>query len=125
MIKLRVSGDFRKTRKFLKNIGDGHYRKGLDKYGQMGVDALAAATPVRTGKTASSWTYEVNSGRGSIEIVWTNTNINKNVNIAVIIQFGHGTRNGGYVEGIDYINPALRPVFERIADEIWTEVTKA
>ena len=89
----------------------------------MGVDALAAATPVDTGKTAASWTYEIEKKNGSYSIVWLNTNVNKYVNIALILQYGHGTRNGGYVKGRDYINPAIQPIFDKIAEDAWREVT--
>ena len=98
----------------------------LDKAGQMGVEALEAATPKRSGKTASMWSYRIdNPGNGTYTITWCNDNINRNVNIAMIIQLGHGTKNGGYVAGIDYINPAMKPVFEKIEQEIWKEVTEA
>lgn len=89
----------------------------------MGVKALSEATPVLSGKTASSWGYQISKGHGSFSIHWTNSNINDGVPIAVIIQYGHGTGWGGYVQGIDYINPALRPVFQDIADQVWKEVT--
>ena len=94
----------------------------LDRYGQEGVEALAKATPKDTGKTAASWGYTVTKGKESIAITWRNSNIVDGVPIAVILQYGHGTRNGGYVEGVDYINPAMRPIFERIAARAWGEV---
>lgn len=116
-------GDFSKTLRFLHKIRSKKIYDKLSKYGQMGVDALAAATPKRTGTTAASWTYEVHIGGSSAEIVWSNTNVNNGYfYVAVGIQYGHGTRNGGYVQGIDYINPAMRPIFEQIANEIWLEV---
>ena len=124
MISIRHSGDLKKTEKFLKKSFTGEYLNGLDKYGVEGVLALALATPYKTGKTASSWDYEIHRTKGTTSIIWTNSNINKGVNIAVILQYGHGTRNGGYVRGIDYINPAMKPIFEEIARKAWEEVTR-
>lgn len=123
MISFRQKGDFSKLEKMLKNSFGKNYRKVLEQYGREGVAALAAATPKDSGKTAASWEYEIVEKSGQISIIWKNTNVNKGVNIAVILQYGHGTRNGGYVQGIDYINPALRPIFEKIADAGWKEVS--
>ena len=95
---------------------------GLDRYGQEGVDALANATPKESGETANSWRYRIIRKRGFVTIEWYNTHVNDGANIAVLIQYGHGTGTGGYVQGIDYINPSIRPVFDRIADEIWKKV---
>lgn len=122
VIIFRQKGDWKKTRKFLKRCSDLDLDDVLNLYGQEGVDALAKATPKGTGKTAASWSYEVTKGRESIVITWKNSNIVDGVPIAVILQYGHGTRNGGYVEGVDYINPAMRPVFERIVARAWGEV---
>ena len=122
VIIFRQKGDWKKTRKFLKRCSDLDLDDVLNLYGQEGVDALAKATPKDTGKTAASWSYEVTKGRESIVITWKNSNIVDGVPIAVILQYGHGTRNGGYVQGVDYINPAMRPVFERIAARAWGEV---
>lgn len=122
VIIFRQKGDWKKTRKFLKRCSDLDLDDVLNLYGQEGVDALAKATPKDTGKTAASWSYEVTKGRESIVITWKNSNIVDGVPIAVILQYGHGTRNGGYVEGVDYINPAMRPIFERIAARAWGEV---
>ena len=97
----------------------------LEKYGQMGVEALRSATPIDSGKTAESWGYEISGGKEGATIHWTNTNQNKGVYIAVILQYGHGTGTGGYVQGIDYINPAIRPVFDKIAEEAWMEVVNS
>lgn len=97
----------------------------LERYAQMGVSALASATPVDSGQTASCWGYEIEVSGEDATIYWTNTNQNKGVYIAVILQYGHGTGTGGYVQGRDYINPAIRPVFEKIAEEAWREVTSA
>ena len=121
-IIFRQKGDWKKTRKFLKRCSDLDLDDVLNLYGQEGADALAKATPKDTGKPAASWSYEVTKGRESIVITWKNSNIVDGVPIAVILQYGHGTRNGGYVEGVDYINPAMRPVFERIAARAWGEV---
>lgn len=115
-------GDLKKTEKFLKKLENGDYAKILNKYGEQGVQALASATPKETGKTAASWTYDIVSRNGVYEIVFSNTNTNKGVNIAIILQYGHGTRTGGYVTGIDYINPAIKPVFEEMANAAWKEV---
>lgn len=101
------------------------YLDALHRYGQEGVDALSAATPRDTGTTAASWSYEVRHGNNEVSIYWNNSNAPYGVPVAVLIQYGHTTRNGGYVQGIDYINPALRPVFDKIANDIWKEVTTA
>lgn len=123
-ITVSQSGDFHNLEQFLKNAERGDYLKVLERFGRMGVDALSAATPIESGTTANSWSYEIVQKNGSAEIDFNNSNINKGVNIAIIIQYGHGTGTGGYVQGIDYINPALRPVFEQIADAAWKEVTR-
>lgn len=125
MIKYVVKGNWNKTEQFLRKSNRLDLRRQLDKYGKAGVDALSKATPVDTGKTASSWDYEIEEGSGQVSIVWTNSNINQNVNIAIIIQYGHGTGTGGYVQGIDYINPAMKPVFDELADAVWKEVTSS
>lgn len=123
-IRLKTHGDWKRTEKFLMKISNFTARRVLEKYGREGVSALAEATPMDTGKTAASWDYSIEGTDGNWKIVWTNHNVNKNVNIAIILQYGHGTRNGGYVVGRDYINPALQPVFDKFADEIWEEVTR-
>lgn len=125
MIRIRQSGNFDKTEKFLKRIRQADFTKGLEKYAKAGVSALASATPVDSGLTAASWDYEIHRSKGRVVIYWTNSNINDGVKIAVILQYGHGTNNGGYVQGIDYINPALRPIFDKIANEAWKEVTSS
>ena len=125
MIKFKVSGDFSKTKNSLKKLKNVSELETLEKYGQLGVEALRAATPKKTGKTANSWDYEIVKEGDKASIYWTNSNINKNVNIAFILQYGHGTKQGTYVQGIDYINPAMRPVFESIANDAWKEVTNA
>ena len=124
-IQITSKGDFKKTEKFFMWLTKGKaYRNILEKYGRIGVEALEQYTPKDTGKTSKSWYYEIIESRNELDIVWKNSNINKYVNIALILQYGHGTRNGGWVEGIDYINPALRSVFSALADEVWEVVTK-
>lgn len=118
-------GNFNNFQKFANKILAHDYLNILDKYGQMGVEALAASTPVDTGKTAQSWTYEIERTRDRTSISWLNTNTNNGVNIAIILQYGHGTGTGGYVQGRDYINPAMRPVFDKIAEQAWKEVTSS
>ncbi len=125
MITLTSKGDFKKTLNFLEKLDHMQVRSILNKYGEKGVVLLREATPKRSGRTASMWHYEISESDGHYEIVWLNENINKGVNIALIIQYGHGTRNGGYVRATDYINPVLEEVFREMADEIWREVTKA
>lgn len=123
MIIINHKGDFNNTRRFFKRFLEARFLKNLNKYGQEGVEALAAATPTDTGKTASSWYYEISRSGSSFSISWANSHVNDGVNIAVIIQLGHGTGTGGYVAGRDYINPAIRPIFDRIAQDIWKEVS--
>lgn len=125
MVSFKHRGNFNKMEKFLNKMARRDYLNILDKYGQMGVEALAAGTPVDTGKTAQSWTYEIERTADRTTIAWLNTNVNNGVNIAVILQYGHGTGTGGYVQGRDYINPAMRPVFDQIAEQAWREVTSA
>ena len=122
IIVFKQKGNFKKTRKFLKRCSNLQLDDLLDQYGKEGVEALARATPKDTGKTAASWSYAVHKSDGRITITWSNSNIVDGVPIAVILQYGHGTRNGGYVEGVDYINPAMRPIFERLAQRAWGEV---
>ena len=123
MVIVKQKGDFSKTEKFLNSISKKLYYRNLQKYAEQGVAALASATPIDSGETANSWGYEIRQTKNSVSIYWTNSNVNKGVPIAVIIQYGHGTRNGGYVQGRDYINPAIRPVFDKIAENVWKEVT--
>ena len=124
MITFRHKGDLSKTRRRLERMKGVARLSIFDKYGQQGVAALASATPKDTGKTASSWYYEIKRTDNSVSITFKNSNIQNGVPIAVILQYGHGTGTGGWVEGRDYINPAIRPVFERIKNELWEEVTK-
>lgn len=122
MIKVSSKGDFRNTIKFLENVEKSNYINILKKYGEKGVNRLKAATPIDSGKTANSWEYKIEYNKNKISLVWYNTNINDGVPIALILQTGHGTRTGDYVRGIDYINPAMKPVFDEIANEVWKEV---
>lgn len=122
-IKITSKGDFSKTYKMLGKNRAEILRRKLDEYGREGVSALSLATPRRTGRTAEAWSYEIRQGDGLIAIDWTNSNVNRGIHIAVLIQYGHATRGGGYVQGIDYINPAMQPIFKKMADELWKEVT--
>ena len=124
MITINHYGDFKKLTNFLEKMKRMFDVSMLDKYGREGVAALSAATPVDSGKTASSWTYEIKDIKDGVALTFNNTNIQNGVSIAIILQYGHGTRNGGWVEGRDYINPAIQPVFDKIANEAWKEVTR-
>ena len=124
MITFRQRGDFSKLTNFLERAKEAVQLGNLDKYGQEGVAALASATPVDTGQTANSWHYKIEQKNGSVSIGFYNTNIQNGVPIAIILQYGHATRNGGWVQGRDYINPAIQPIFDKIADTAWREVTK-
>ena len=124
MVSFKQKGDFKKLSSYLERIKETFDIGILDKYGKAGVAALASATPKDTGKTSESWSYNITRKDGRVTLSFTNSNIQNGVPIAVIIQYGHATRNGGWVEGRDYINPALRPIFEQIANEAWKEVTR-
>lgn len=124
MITFRQKGDFSKLSRYLERVKEAAHVGNLDKYGKEGVAALSSATPVDTGKTASSWYYKVEHSSGSSKIGFYNSNVNKGVPIAIILQYGHGTRNGGWVQGRDYINPAIQPIFDKIANDAWKEVVK-
>lgn len=124
-VKFEVSGGFTKTERFLNRMKRREYLNVLDEFGREGVQALRNATPVESGLTAESWDYEIKRTRDYVEIIWTNSNINDGVPIAVILQYGHGTGTGGYVQGRDYINPAIRPIFDKIAEKAWKVVTSA
>lgn len=119
------SGDFKKTEKFLKALSEADNFKALDKFGRQGVAALAAATPVDSGETAASWDYVITRTRSSWSIAFTNSHMAGTTPVAILLQYGHGTGTGGYVQGRDYINPAMRPIFDQIADEAWKAVTSA
>lgn len=124
MITFRQKGDFSKLSRFLERAKETVHLGDLDRYGREGVAALASATPVDSGLTASSWYYEIARTKGGVTISFKNSNINKGVPIAIILQYGHATRNGGWVEGRDYINPAIQPIFDRLANDAWKEVRK-
>ena len=124
MISFRSKGDFSKLSRYLERVKETVKLGDLDKYGREGVAALASATPVESGLTANSWYYEIERQNGSVKINYYNSNVNQGVPIAVVLQYGHGTRNGGWVQGRDYINPAIQPIFDKITDNAWREVTK-
>ena len=124
MITFRQKGDFSKLSRYLEKVKEAAKVGVLDKYGQAGVAALSSATPVESGLTAQSWYYEIEHTKSSAVIRFLNSNINNGVPIAVILQYGHGTGTGGWVEGRDYINPAIQPIFDNIAEDAWKEVTK-
>jgi hypothetical protein len=125
MIKFKQKGDFSKLVTFMEKAKGSLKRVDLERYGREGVAALASATPVDTGLTANSWDYKITKTEGRASLSFYNTNIQNGVPIAIILQYGHGTANGGWVEGRDYINPAIRPVFDKLAKNAWEEVTKA
>lgn len=122
MISFHSSGSWDKTKTFFNRILRGDQYSSLDRYGLAGVDALSRATPRDTGHTAEAWNYKIIRDKNHITIQWFNNNIQNGALIAVLIQYGHGTGTGGYVVGRDYINPAMRPVFDKIADEVWRQV---
>lgn len=124
MIIFKHKGDLSKTTRYFERVKQLTLNKILEKYGKMGIEALKAATPVDTGLTASSWYYELVHNNGKVSINFCNSNVNNGVPIAIILQYGHGTRNGGWVVGRDYINPAIQPIFDKIVDDAWKEVTK-
>ena len=124
MIKFIQKGDFSKVRKYLEKQSCITKRTRLDYYGKLGVDALREATPKDTGLTSESWSYETMIADYGMRIAWSNSKFNKGVPMAVVLQYGHGTGTGGWVEGRDYINPAMRPIFDKIAEDLWKEMTK-
>lgn len=124
MIKFRQKGDFSKLTKYLQSVNKTVNLGNLDKYGQEGVAALSSVTPTETGLTANSWYYKVTRENGQIRLNFCNSNIQNGIPIAIILQLGHGTGTGGWVEGRDYINPAIQPIFDKITNEAWREVTK-
>lgn len=125
MIRFRQKGDFSKLTNFLEKAKEAVHVGDLDKYGREGVAALASATPVNSGLTASSWYYKIVRKEGSVAIQFLNSNVQNGVPIAIILQYGHATGTGGWVEGTDYINPAIQPLFNQIAEKAWREVTKS
>jgi hypothetical protein len=124
LITIKQKGDYKKITGYLERFKEKLHFGMLDKYGRMGVDALAKATPIDTGATAAAWRYEIQNGPNGATISFHNDNVNGYVNIAIILQYGHGTGTGGWVQGRDYINPAIQPIFDKLADEAWKEVTK-
>ena len=124
MISFRQKGDFSKLTSFLERAKETVYLGDLNKYGRQGVAALASATPIDSGETAESWYYKIENNKESATITFYNSNVQNGVPIAIILQYGHGTRNGGWVEGRDYINPAIQPIFDQIVNDAWREVNK-
>lgn len=124
MIKFRHKGDFSKVTRYLVKSKEAIDSVDLYKYGRAGVTALASATPVDSGKTAEGWYFEVKHRANKSSIIFYNSNVNEGVPIAIILQYGHGTGTGGYVQGRDYINPAIQPIFDQLADSAWREVTR-
>jgi len=122
IISFSQTGNFKKTDRFFHRIIEKHYMRKLRLFGEKGVNALKSATPKDTGETANAWSFEIQEENGRLGLYWKNNHFNDGVNIAIILQYGHGTKNGGWVEGIDYINPAIRPIFKQMAEEAWKEV---
>lgn len=124
MITFRQKGDFSKLTRYFERVKEAAKISVLDKYGREGVAALASATPVDSGLTAQSWDYKIERGKGFASITFTNSDIENGFPVAIMLQYGHGTGTGGWVAGRDYINPAIRPVFDKLAEAAWEEVTK-
>lgn len=124
MIKITQKGDFSKTERFFNRLLRKNYLNIIADYANRGIEALKQATPENTGKTADSWSYEIVKGKGKTTLYFTNSNVQNGCNVAILLIYGHGTRNGGYVQGNDFVTPALRPIFQDLADKIWREVTK-
>lgn len=124
IITFTKKGDFSKTFRFFNKLLKRDYLNILEKYGKIGVERLREYTPKDTGLTSESWDFVIEHNKDTTRISWVNSNVNNYVNIAIILQYGHATRHGGWVEGVDYINPALKPVFDAMAKEAWEEVTK-
>lgn len=122
MISVKQKGDFSNLEKFINHVLRRDYLNILSEYGKKGVSALKSATPVDSGLTRDSWNYEIESGAGKTTIRWTNSNVVGGTSVAILLQYGHGTKNGGFVQGIDYINPAMRPIFQQMANEAWRRV---
>lgn len=125
MITFESTGSFKNMERFLERMSRGEIFRVLDKFGRMGVAALSNATPAETGLTANSWSYEVSKGSGGYSITWTNSHTVGGTPLVILLQYGHGTGTGGYVQGRDFINPAIKPVFDQIANEVWKAVTSA
>lgn len=125
VIKVKHKGSFKKTERFMNFLKGNRHLNSLEKYGELGVEALAAATPIDSGLTATLWKYEITKEKGKVSIKWLNTNIQNGINVVILLRYGHGTGTGGYVEGVDFISPAIKPIFDQIADGVWKEVEKA
>ena len=124
-VTVSSKGDWKKTKKWFAAMGKKDYLRELDRLGQQGVQALRSMTPVESGATAAGWYYEVVTTGGQAGIAWYNNHSNNGVNIAIILQYGHGTGTGGWVAGRDYINPAIKPVMDQIAENVWKAVVTA
>lgn len=124
MIRVKCTGGFTKTEKFLMGMSKLSVRSILEKYGKRGVDILRANTPVDSGKTASMWNYTISTGKKGSSITWTNSSTAGSVPIVILLQYGHSTGNGGYVSGVDFINPSLARIFDDMSNDIWREVIK-
>ena len=124
IVSVTQKGNFKKSERFLRKVVGLHFENKLKHYGELGVQALKAATPKDTGTTAESWNYEIVYEDGRTVLYWRNENLSEGIPVVIILQYGHVTRNGGFVEGIDFINPALKPLFERMAKEAWKEVVR-
>ena len=122
MFSVTSSGSFDNTERFLKKLARGDMFNGLEQLAQEGVGALASATPVDSGLAADSWTFSIERSMGSCRIFWNNFDVENGFPVAIMLQYGYGTGTGGYVQGQDYINPAMKPVFDRIADKVWKAV---
>ena len=125
MIKIKKQGDYKRANSYMEKLLEIVHLGILDKYGRKGVEALRAATPKESGKTADSWTYEISHSADKASITWLNTNTNRGYNIAILIQYGHGTGTGGFVQGVDYVNPAMKETFEQIANDVCEEIKRA
>lgn len=125
MITIKKKGDFKKANSYMEKLLEIVHLGILDKYGKKGVEALRAATPKDTGKTADSWSYEITHSKTKASIVWSNSNVNDGCNIAVLIQYGHGTGTGAYIQGTDYVNPTMKDIFNDMAEELWKEIKNA
>ena len=122
MIKFKYTGNFNKAESFLSNISKKDFSGVFEKYGREGVQALSNATPIYSGETSNAWDYEIVKKKNSIKIFWTNSNIVDGIPVAILLQYGHGTRSGTFVEGRNFINPAITPIFDKIAENLWKEV---
>lgn len=124
MFKVTHKGNFNNFERFCNRVLKRNYLNILADYCQRGVEALRDATPSDSGETAAAWGYEIESEKGITTIYFTNSHVNNGVNIAILLIYGHGTRNGGYVQGNDFVTPALEPIFQELADKMWREVTE-